>query len=99
MKVTITTTHEKELEIRFPYYLKSLCFAYKVINETTALRVQYGGLSRGLEVVSANVAFADFETKQSMFDDEFQRLYDDVCRDINLIINNEAYNFDYYNNL
>jgi len=52
IKITTTQTTEEEREIEIPSYFKNICFYWKIVSETTAVRVYegYAPHERGIEL-------------------------------------------------
>ena len=56
MKITITKTVEETHELELPAYRKNICFYFKIISESQAIQVNFGGEMESISTTYASVA-------------------------------------------
>jgi len=76
MKITITKTIEETHELELPAYRKNICFYFKIISETQAIQVNFGGEMESISTTYASVALnsASEVGTQAEFDAKFNEV-------------------------
>jgi hypothetical protein len=84
MKLKLTETITKEVEIELPYFSKSACHFYKVYSDISCITVCT--LDGNLEISQAasSLAFRDGHTEASN-EHEFDLAYENVMNALNLL--------------
>ena len=76
---TITTTKEIEIDIELPYYCKNICFMYKVISETEALKLSFTSSELGIEKTSYFTSVFNAHNEfQQITESEFTEKYNQI---------------------
>lgn len=78
MKFTQTKTEEVEVEIQFPHYRKTICHAYKVIDEKKCLAVC--DLEGWEEIGAVKPSQAFFNESKESTEDYFNKQYQKVLK-------------------
>ena len=76
MEISVTTTTVEKVEIKLPYYCKSDCFAFAVLNEKQAIQVfnsSYGSATVG--TVHAGLPFETSLNCKPCTVEEFNSMY------------------------
>jgi hypothetical protein len=76
MKITITKTVEETHELELPAYRKNICYYFKIISETQAIQVNFGGEMESISTTYASVALnsASEVGNQEEFDTKFNEV-------------------------
>ena len=76
MKITITKTVEETHELQLPAYRKNICYYFKIISETQAIQVNFGGEMESISTTYTSVALnsASEVGSQEEFDAKFNEV-------------------------
>ena len=76
MKITISKTIEETHELELPAYRKNICYYFKIISETQAIQVNFGGEMESISTTYASVALnsASEVGNQLEFDAKFNEV-------------------------
>ena len=76
MEILVKKTTEEKVEIKLPYYCKSSCFAFSVLNEDQAIQVFYSVYnSATIGTVHAGLAFSTSLGCTPCTKEEFNSMY------------------------
>ena len=76
MKITVTESTEKEVEVSLPAYRKSICHFYRVLSEDDCIIITDLGGHYGINQTQSSTAFRDtnVESSEAEFNEAFDRV-------------------------
>lgn len=82
-KITTTKTTEEAIEVELPYYSRSLCYAYKVVDKESAVDVCIDDTNFGIIRSSSSHAFNDNCTQ--ITEEEFNQLFTETLNKLKFL--------------
>lgn len=82
IKVETTVKKTKEVEIEFPYYTKSICYYYKIVDEETVIQVCDSLFNTSIGFSYISLAIEEKQTTESVFNKAYNKVLNQISKHI-----------------